>query len=117
MTSIWLRRAYDKPGRTDGQRILVDRIWPRGVTKDALALDDWIKDLAPSDDLRKWFDHDADRWDAFKEKYGKELDNRPEAVENLRARLKNGRVTLVYGAKDEAHNNAVALRDYLEKHG
>lgn len=115
MNSIWLKRAYDEPGRSDGQRILVDRLWPRGVSKKELKLDDWIKDLAPSDDLRKWFDHDADKWDEFKQRYEKELDGKEEAVAKLRKRLSNGRVTLVFAAKDEEHNNAVALKLYLEE--
>ncbi len=116
MTSIWLRRAYEAPGHSDGQRILVDRLWPRGVSKDSLKLDDWIKDVAPSDDLRRWFDHEVEKWDEFQKRYEKELDSCPEAVAMLRDRLAKGRVTLVYGAKDEAHNNAVALKAYLESH-
>ncbi len=115
MSSIWLRRAYDTPGHTDGQRILVDRLWPRGVSKNDLKLDEWMKDIAPSDDLREWFDHDADKWEGFKERYAKELDENKDAVAAIRERLADGRVTLVSGAKDEEHNNAVALKAYLEK--
>ncbi|MFP7571503.1 DUF488 domain-containing protein [Marivita sp. S2033] len=114
MTSIWLKRAYEEPGRSDGQRILVDRIWPRGVSKEDLDLDDWMKDIAPSDDLRDWFDHDPDKWDEFQKRYAKELDGKDDVVAELKDRLKEGRVTLVYGAKDEEHNNAVALKAYLE---
>ncbi|WP_206456232.1 DUF488 domain-containing protein [Aurantimonas marina] len=115
MTSLWLRRAYDAPGQSDGQRILVDRLWPRGVSKDALKLEEWAKEVAPSDALRDWFGHDAARWDEFTQRYTKELDANPEAVEALRDRLAKGRVTLVYAAKDTAHNNAIALKAYLEK--
>ena len=91
MTSIYLRRAYDEPGKTDGQRILIDRLWPRGVSKDELELDGWMKDLAPSDDLRKWFDHDPDRWDEFQARYARELDDRKEAVGAMRECLAKGR--------------------------
>lgn len=114
MTQIWLRRAYDEVGDADGQRILVDRIWPRGVSKEDLQLDDWMKEIAPSDDLRDWFDHDPDKWDGFKTKYAKELDANKEDVDALRKRVNAGRVTLIYAAKDEEHNNAVALKAYLE---
>lgn len=115
MTSIWLKRAYDAPGSSDGQRVLVDRIWPRGVSKEDLELDDWMKDLAPSDELRKWFDHDADKWETFKKRYAKELDGMDDAVKKMRSRVEEGRVTLIYAAKDENHNNAVALKEYLEE--
>lgn len=114
MTDIWLRRAYDPPGKSDGQRILVDRLWPRGVSKKDLELDDWLKDIAPSDELREWFGHDPDKWEEFKSRYAQELEDREDATSDLRARLAKGRVTLVYGAKDEEHNNAVALKAWLE---
>lgn len=109
---IRTRRAYDDPAKDDGHRVLVDRIWPRGVAKADLDLDDWRKDIAPSDDLREWFDHDPDKWDDFQKKYRKELDAN-DAVKPLLDKVRQGRVTLVYGAKDETHNNAEALRDYL----
>lgn len=111
---IWLRRAYDGPGRQDGTRVLVDRIWPRGVRKDEAAIDLWLKDLAPSTELRRWFGHDPARWDEFRRRYHRELQGRPEALEQLRALARQGRVTLVYGARDQRHNNAVALKEYLE---
>lgn len=117
MSSIWLRRAYDKPGRLDGQRILVDRLWPRGVAKDVLKLDEWAKDIAPSNELRKWFDHDPDKWNEFRRRYAEELENRIDAVTAMRARLNKGRVTFVYGAKDEKHNQARALKDWFEEGG
>lgn len=114
MTQIWLKRAYEDPGRSDGQRILVDRIWPRGASKEALKLDEWMKDIAPSDELRDWFDHDPDKWEEFRTRYADELDEKDDAVSALRERLDESRVTLVYGAKDKKHNNAVALKAYLE---
>ncbi len=110
---IRTRRAYDDPGADDGYRVLVDRLWPRGVSKDDLKLDDWNKDVAPSDDLRKWFDHDPDKWDEFQRRYHKELDARTAPMRDLLDHVKAGRVTLVYGARDEEHNNAVALRAFL----
>lgn len=110
---IRIRRAYDDPLRDDGYRVLVDRIWPRGVAKEDLDLDDWMRDIAPSDELRKWFDHDPEKWDEFRDRYGRELDKNDACVDKLIERVKDGRVTLVYGAKDEEHNQAEALRRYL----
>jgi uncharacterized protein YeaO (DUF488 family) len=110
-----LKRAYDAPTQSDGNRVLIDRIWPRGVTKDELRLDGWLKDLAPSARLRVWFGHDPAKWDAFKERYFRELDRRPEAVERLMAKSREGTLTLVFGAKDIHHNNAVALKEYVER--
>lgn len=112
---ILLKRAYDPPAKGDGQRVLVDRIWPRGMTKDALRLDDWLKDLAPSPKLRKWFDHDPAKWEAFRDRYFRELDERPEALERLEEKCRQGTVTLIFGAKDTHHNNAVALKSYVER--
>lgn len=111
---IWLKRAYEEPSPQDGQRVLVDRFWPRGVGKEEARLDAWLRDVAPSDELRTWFGHDPDRWEEFKERYFAELDERPEAVRELAERAEAGRLTLVYGARDEKRNNAVALREYLE---
>lgn len=113
---IRCKRAYDEPAANDGYRVLVDRIWPRGVSKDELALDAWTKELAPSTELRKWFGHDPERWDAFRARYFAELDERREAVADLLEQVGNGRLTLVYGAKDTKHNQAVALRAYLQNH-
>jgi uncharacterized protein YeaO (DUF488 family) len=112
---IRLKRAYDPPAKADGRRVLVDRVWPRGVSKDRLRLDAWLKEAAPSPSLRKWFDHDPAKWNAFKDRYFRELDQRPEAVERLLAICGDGTVTLVFGAKDTRHNNAVALKAYLER--
>ena len=112
---IKLKRAYEPSAKSDGRRILVDRVWPRGVTKEELRLRRWAKDLAPSAQLRKWFGHEPARWNAFKERYHRELDKQPNAIEELAAECRKGQVTLVFGAKDTRHNQAVALKQYLEK--
>jgi uncharacterized protein YeaO (DUF488 family) len=113
---IQLERVYGAKGRASGKRILVDRIWPRGVTKDALKLDLWLRELAPSNELRKWFGHDPRRWVEFKRRYHSEL-RRPDRQEQLHELLelaRKGPVTLLYGARDEEHNEAVALREFVE---
>ncbi len=109
-----LKRAYEKTGPQDGKRFLVDRLWPRGVKKTDLGIDGWLKDVAPSDALRRWFGHDPERWATFRRRYFAELDAHPEACEPIRAAARQGRVTLVYSAHDTEHNNAVALKEYLE---
>jgi uncharacterized protein YeaO (DUF488 family) len=114
---IGLKRAYEPVSRTDGVRLLVERLWPRGIAKADLALDEWLKDVAPSTELRKWFGHDPDKWDEFRRRYFRELDSRPEAWKPiLSAARRGGTVTLVYSSHDTQHNNAVALRDYLHAH-
>jgi uncharacterized protein YeaO (DUF488 family) len=110
-----VKRAYEPPASADGQRVLVDRVWPRGVKKEVLELDDWLKDVAPSTKLRKWFGHDPEKWDEFRDRYFRELDAQPDAVAALLERGAKNKVTLVYGARDTAHNQAVALKDYLIK--
>ncbi|MGE3148251.1 MAG: DUF488 domain-containing protein [Pseudorhodoplanes sp.] len=110
---IQTKRVYEPPSRSDGTRILVDRIWPRGISKAEAALDGWIKDVAPSAALRKWFGHEPERWTAFKRRYTHELDGNPQAVAELAAHLKDGTVTLVYAARDPEQNNAAVLRQYL----
>ena len=105
-----IKRVYAPPAPGDGQRILVDRIWPRGLTKEAAALALWLKDAAPSTDLRKWFGHDPAKWDEFQRRYRAELDGSP-ALDELKKLAAQGRLTLVYAARDEQHNNAVVLRD------
>lgn len=110
---VRIRRAYDGPKRGDGFRVLVDRVWPRGVRRDDLELDAWWKELAPSTELRQWFGHDPERWEEFKKRYFAELDERDEGVAPLLDRVREGRVTLLFGARDEEHNQAVALREYL----
>lgn len=108
-----IRRCYDPPEADDGQRILIDRLWPRGVRRQDLAADLWLKEIAPSNELRHWFGHDPTRWEEFRRRYFAELDANPEPLAKLRDRITIGPVTLLFAAKDEAHNNAVALRDYL----
>jgi uncharacterized protein YeaO (DUF488 family) len=113
--SMQLKRVYDKPAKADGRRILVDRIWPRGLKKKDARVDEWFKEIAPSTGLRKWFGHDPSRWEEFKKRYFRELDNQPERVEELAQESEKRTVTLLFGAKDTDHNNAVALKDYLQK--
>ncbi len=112
--AIRLKRAYDAPAPGDGCRVLVDRLWPRGISKDAAHIDLWLKDIAPSTELRQWFNHDAARWQEFRRRYLVEIKEHPEALAQLTAVARKGAVTLVYGAKDGEHNNAVALKEYLE---
>jgi len=112
---IWIRRAYEAPGRNDGYRVLVDRLWPRGVAKDGARIDEWPREVAPSTELRRWFGHDPARWLEFRDRYRQELMGHADLVEGLLGRARQGRVTLVYGARDEAHNQAVVLREYLEE--
>lgn len=111
---ILLKRAYDPPEGSDGFRILVDRLWPRGVAKESARIDLWLKEIAPSTALRKWFDHDPVKWLEFRDRYLQELRHQPETVAQLVAHLQRGVVTLVYGAKDREHNHAVALKEYLD---
>lgn len=112
---IHLKRAYDKPSRRDGLRILVERLWPRGVSKDKAAVDLWLKDLAPSTDLRKWFGHDPEKWDEFRRRYWAELEQKGDLLLLLKHRITEGAVTFVYAAHDEQRNSAVALKEFLEK--
>ena len=111
--SIRLRRAYDEMGQNDGQRVLVDRMWPRGVKKDALDLTEWCKDVAPSDELRRWFAHDPDRWPEFQSRYRDELRDHEDDVARLADMAQQKRLTLVFAAKDRDRNNAVVLRSVL----
>ncbi len=112
--AIQVKRVYEKPARLDGCRILVDRIWPRGLSKDAAALDGWMKEVAPSAELRKWFGHEPSRWPAFKKRYFRELDQQDDLLERLLETCSGETMTLLFGAKDCEHNNAVALKEYLE---
>lgn len=109
------KRVYDGVSETDGFRMLVDRLWPRGLTKEKVAADMWLKDIAPSHELRKWSGHDRDKWDEFKIRYFGELDANPAAVKVVLDQLKKGPVTLLFGARDEHFNQAAALKEYLEK--
>ncbi|MCV3210695.1 DUF488 domain-containing protein [Mesorhizobium sp. YC-39] len=113
---IAVKRIYAAPEKADGQRVLVDRIWPRGVSKEHAALTLWLKDVAPSDELRKWFGHKPEHWAEFQRRYRAELGENGGALAELRTLLRDGKVTLLYGAHDEAHNNAVALAEYLLRH-
>lgn len=111
---IRVRRVYESPAPDDGARFLVDRLWPRGVTKESLRLDGWLKDVAPSDTLRRWFGHDPARWDEFQRRYRDEMSGRPEAWRPIVEAARRGDVTLLFGARDADHNNAVALKVYLD---
>jgi uncharacterized protein YeaO (DUF488 family) len=117
MAGIQIKRAYDKPERSDGKRFLVDHLWPRGVTKAKLKADAWLKGLSPSEALRKWFAHDPQKWREFQRRYAAELNQHEEELQPLLNAAGEGQVTLLYGARDTEHNNAVVLKDYLEKAG
>jgi len=113
MLDIRLKRAYEPPADADGVRVLVDRLWPRGLSKANAAIDHWLKQAAPSTELRRWFGHEPAQWNAFKRRYRAELLKKPEAVNELKAMARKGRLTLIFAAHDERHNNAVVLRDML----
>lgn len=113
MGALSIKRAYEPPDQSDGRRILVDRLWPRGLSLERAAIDDWMKDIAPSSALRKWFAHDPARFAEFTRRYREELDANPEAVERLRAALRHGDATLIYSARDEVNNQARVLLDYI----
>ena len=111
---IKAKRIYDKPEADDGIRILVDRIWPRGIKKNYIKIDLWQKDIAPSASLRKWFNHDQGKWDEFKSRYYEELNDKQEIVKVLLEKAKEGTITLLYSSKEEKYNNAIALKEYLQ---
>ena len=115
MSNPKLKRVYEAAEATDGFRILVDRIWPRGLSKDQARVDLWLKQIAPSTELRQWFAHDPARWDEFRRRYFEELDRNAEAVATLRERIAEGPVTLLYATKEARFNNAVSLAEYLER--
>ncbi len=110
-----VKRAYQSPAPDDGVRYLVDRVWPRGVTKNALAVEDWLREVAPSDALRQWFGHDASKWEEFKRRYFVELEAKSAQWQPLLESGRRGTVTLVYSARDEEHNQAVALKEFLDQ--
>lgn len=112
--NVMLKRAYESPAKTDGERILVDRLWPRGLAKVNARIDLWLKDVAPSTELRQWFRHEPDKWPEFKKRYRAELKNNP-ALSELQARSRQRDITLVYAAKDQLHNEAVVLKQILER--
>jgi uncharacterized protein YeaO (DUF488 family) len=111
--NIKIKRAYESPSARDGARILVDRLWPRGLRKSDAAIDRWLKEVAPSTELRRWFGHDPERWDEFRRRYRAELKERPELVKELRAMARVRPITLVYSAHDELRNQATVLREIL----
>lgn len=110
-----IKRVYEKPDRVDGTRVLVDRLWPRGLSKEDAKIDTWLKELAPSDSLRKWFDHKEERWDEFKKRYREELKGKEALTGRLSDLAKKQAVTLLFAAKDEIRNNAAALLGFLQK--
>jgi uncharacterized protein YeaO (DUF488 family) len=111
-----LKRAYEEPSGEDGFRVLVERLWPRGLSKGRAAVDLWLKEVAPSPELRKWFAHDPAKWEQFQQRYWEELERKKDEVDLLLDRSREGTVTLVYAARDEAHNGALALKRFLERH-
>lgn len=112
---INIKRVYDPVSPQDGRRILVDRLWPRGIEKEKAGIDEWLKDIAPSNELRKWFSHDPSKWQEFRDRYRKELKGKSELLERLRAETKKGCVTLLYSARDAEHNNARVLKEAVER--
>ena len=112
---IRVKRAYEPPSRDDGIRVLVDRLWPRGLSRTKASVDLWLKDLAPSVDLRRWFNHEPHKWSEFRRRYPAELDAKKGGIAALIGAVRHGRVTLLFGARDVKHNNAVALHDYLRE--
>ena len=112
---VKIKRVYDQPEKADGKRVLVDRLWPRGVKKEDAGFDLWLKDIAPSNDLRKWFSHDPSKWQEFKDRYRKELDTSQKVIEDLRKESRRGTVTLLFAAKDTERNNAVVLKEIIEE--
>lgn len=112
---IQVKRAYEQPSKNDGARFLVERLWPRGVKKENLQVEDWLKDVAPSNELRQWFQHDPAKWKEFRQRYFRELGKHSNAWQPLLARSRRGLVTLVYSAHDTEHNNAVALKEFLDQ--
>ncbi|MBJ6724981.1 DUF488 domain-containing protein [Geomesophilobacter sediminis] len=111
---IQIKRVYEAPGPEDGRRLLVDRLWPRGLSREEARLDGWLKEIAPSDELRRWFGHDPERWEAFQSRYRAELESVGAVLDELCQTARREKVTLLYAAKDEAHNNAVVLKDFIE---
>ncbi len=112
---IKIKRVYEKPEDEDGIRILVDRLWPRGLTKEKASINLWLKDIAPSTQLRKWFNHDPEKWNEFKKRYLAELNENKKSVAMLKEQLTNGDVTLIFGAKDEEHNEALVLKELFSR--
>jgi uncharacterized protein YeaO (DUF488 family) len=112
---IQVKRVYDRPEPDDGSRFLVERLWPRGMKKEELTMTGWLKEVAPSAELRRWFSHDPAKWEEFRRRYFVELESHPEVLQPIRDAARHGNVTLLYSARDTEHNNARALKAYLEK--
>jgi uncharacterized protein YeaO (DUF488 family) len=112
--NIKIKRVYEQPDKDDGMRILVDRLWPRGLTKEKARVDLWLKEIAPSTELRKWFGHDPDKWKMFRERYEREIGHQDDLIKMLRHKAKEGTITLIYAARDEEHNEALVLKKFLE---
>ena len=115
MKSINIKRVYDDKSKSDGYRVFIDRLWPRGVKKEDAHFDEWLKNLAPSTELRKWFDHDPEKFDDFKKRYKKELEEHKEELDKLRNKAKSEKITLLFAAKDTEMNNAVVVKEVLEE--
>lgn len=113
--NIKLKRVYEQPDRNDGERILVDRLWPRGLTKEKAHVDLWLKNIAPSVELRKWFSHDPKKWKSFRGRYETEIRSKQDLIKVLKRKAREGTITLIYGARDEKHNEALVLKQFLEK--
>ncbi len=113
--NIRLKRVYEKPDKDDGLRILVDRLWPRGLTKEKAHVDLWVKEISPTSELRKWFRHDPKKWDEFQERYKTEIRGKDDLLTMLKRRAREGTITLMYAARDEKHNEAVVLKHFLER--
>ena len=112
---VKIKRVYEEPEKSDGKRILVERLWPRGFTKEKAGIDLWLKEIAPTTELRKWFNHEPSKWQEFQKRYQQELENNEEQVSKLSDQLKSGAVTLIYSAKDEQHNAAIVLKEWLSR--
>ena len=113
MRSVKIKRVYERVSPDDGKRILVDRLWPRGLTKEEAHIDEWFKEIAPSDELRRWFSHDPSKWQEFKDRYKRELQGKREEIERIRKEADKGTVTLLFSAKDTEYNNAVVLKEVI----
>ena len=110
-----IKRVYEPPAKDDGRRILVDRLWPRGVTKEKAGVDLWLKEIAPSTELRKWFGHDPDKWKRFRGRYETEIKHKDDLIKMLKHKAREGTITLIYAARDEKHNEALVLRQFLQR--
>jgi uncharacterized protein YeaO (DUF488 family) len=113
--NIKIKRVYEQPDRKDGERILVDRLWPRGLTKEKAGVDLWLKEIAPSTELRKWFAHDPEKWKSFRGRYETEIRHKEDLIKVLKQKAREGMITLIYAARDEKHNEALVLKQFLEK--